>query len=253
MLPLSGNLGEVKALQATLLDRKDIIVKVGSWIWTERDPFPSLEVVMKTPFWSGSQYEFLRQRLREPVIEPDISSTAEYVTVNLRHADTNVEPEPDPTQATQSSAPPRRKPKRSQGVCHVVPFHLGAAFPEDLAKLTMKVMVWEVAENSFVSGVNPRIKSNLRRGIPLLVGGDYSTVTDLINVLKEGIRDRNLKALPIDIYFKESRDQRRLFSQFRAAFISIDWPEFKVCTLPSLPLPQCPVPPWNFIFLRKLS
>ena len=81
---LAENIGEINALSAVLKNSRNIQVKTGTWKWSEAKPFPPLEAVLKSPFWSDPEYENLRNRLKEGLLEPEVSATAEHVTVNMR-------------------------------------------------------------------------------------------------------------------------------------------------------------------------
>ena len=45
---------------------------------------PSLDAVLKCPFWAGAQYETLRQRLSKPVADLQLRSGGDLVTIDTQ-------------------------------------------------------------------------------------------------------------------------------------------------------------------------
>ena len=52
------------------------------WSWTEVDPFPPLEAVLQSPFWSDGKYADIREQLRRPAPSIEVTIGNDYITVD---------------------------------------------------------------------------------------------------------------------------------------------------------------------------
>ena len=231
---LAENIGEINALSAVLKNSRDIQVKTGTWKWSEAKPFPPLEAVLKSPFWSDPEYENLRNRLKEGLLEPEVSATAEHVTVNMR----GKKSKKSKTDSSKSSSSTDTDTKPTSGVIHLVPFSRLSLFPESLDKISYAMVVWEVG-NDAAKTMNSYIRSLLRREVPLIVGGSAVEILDVLENIKNGLQDRNVLYFPIDIYYEDPKAKVYTFTVHRCAIITLRAPEFKVCYL------SHPSTPWN--------
>ena len=85
LLHPSGTLAEVPALEAALVKRDDMKVPMSgvSWRWSEKEKFPPLAQVKKSPLWSADKYEQVRNRLRQPIPMPTVLLGGKFVTLDL--------------------------------------------------------------------------------------------------------------------------------------------------------------------------
>ena len=83
MLHITGNEGEIEALKH-MVSVKDIKVSQQGWKFSERNPEPPLANVMNTGFWTAPHYEALRQRLARPLLEVNLKTGGDYLTVSTQ-------------------------------------------------------------------------------------------------------------------------------------------------------------------------
>jgi hypothetical protein len=60
---LTENVGEIRALQNSLKDPKDIAIRLEKWKWTPEDQWPPVDYILRSKFWTSGDYQYLRQRL----------------------------------------------------------------------------------------------------------------------------------------------------------------------------------------------
>ena len=63
---------------------KDAKVSLAGFRYSDRTTEPSLDAVMKSPFWSLPQYESLHQRLSKPVPHLQLRSGGDLVTIDTQ-------------------------------------------------------------------------------------------------------------------------------------------------------------------------
>ena len=80
---ITGNEGEIEALKH-MVSVKDIKVSQQGWKFSERNPEPPLANVMNTGFWTAPHYEALRQRLARPLLEVNLKTGGDYLTVSTQ-------------------------------------------------------------------------------------------------------------------------------------------------------------------------
>lgn len=225
LLSLTENIGEIKALNNGLLDPKDIAIKTEKWQWAPQEQWPPIDCVLRSKFWCSNDYKYLRDRLKEPLVEPEVSDGAQYSTINLQNRKWKPIEQLEPT----SEKSKIRDPK-VQGVCHVIPFKPNCAVPEDLRNLKYKLIFWEVNDGSMKQGIHTSLQVQVRHGVPLLLGGGSFAVRKMAQMLKEEVTDRNLNIIPTYVFYSEKKDPIYGYGEFLICFISLDKPDFKVST-----------------------
>ena len=201
-----GNLAEIPSLEASLVKKDDAKVSLASihWRWSEKEPYPPLSAVLKTPIWALDRYNPVRCRLLNPIPAPEIRLGGQYLTVDL-HPPTkaSVEPQPsapvdtpEPTSSEASAVPSRgSRPKRAAapvgryGLVHVAGFHYQAPLPADLSNINYSAVIVEAGENNFSEGVHPHLVRLVSRGVPTLIVGKHTEVRELTQFLKDSIAD----------------------------------------------------------------
>lgn len=48
------------------------------WRWSPEDQHPPVETVLRSKFWSAAEYKHLRNKLKEPIVDTEVSETAQY-------------------------------------------------------------------------------------------------------------------------------------------------------------------------------
>ena len=83
-LSAAESTAEVPGLQSMLLHDDDIRVSLQHvhWGWSEVDPFPPLEAVLQSPFWSDPKYADIREQLRRPAPCIEVTVGNDYITVD---------------------------------------------------------------------------------------------------------------------------------------------------------------------------
>lgn len=74
-------LGEIPALESSLINKNDIKILPGKWEWTAAQPWPPLSSVLKTPLWSSDHYAALRERLLRPAPQLSMVTGGQFVTI----------------------------------------------------------------------------------------------------------------------------------------------------------------------------
>ena len=109
---------EVPGLSAMLEDEEDIRVSLSHvhWSWSEANPFPPLEAVLATPFWSWDKYAEVREQLRRPTPVIEVTIGNDYITVDTAGGECRA-----PEGAVQPAEPsePAPKPKPGHGAAHL--------------------------------------------------------------------------------------------------------------------------------------
>ena len=72
----------MSGLEAALEKPDHIRVLPGRWRWSKEEPWPKLELVLATKFWSDEMYKSIREMLRHPVATPEIIKGGEFITVD---------------------------------------------------------------------------------------------------------------------------------------------------------------------------
>ena len=75
-------LSEVSGLEAALEKPDHIQVLPGRWRWSKVEPWPKVEMVLATKFWSDDMYKPIREMLRHPAANPEIILGGEFITVD---------------------------------------------------------------------------------------------------------------------------------------------------------------------------
>ena len=81
---LTGSMGEVPALTASLMDRNDIkVTPPRNWTWTAASPWPPLQQVQACNLWHHAAYADVRARLLRPAAEFRIETGSDFVSVQM--------------------------------------------------------------------------------------------------------------------------------------------------------------------------
>jgi hypothetical protein len=86
-------MGEVNSVRARVHNKLDIKVPLTGYKYSDQSPEPPVDSVLKTPFWSSSTYESLRQRLAKPVPTISVLQGGDYITVNTQTGRTTLSEE----------------------------------------------------------------------------------------------------------------------------------------------------------------
>jgi hypothetical protein len=182
--------------------RDDIRILPGRWRWSETDEFPPWSEVKECPLLNPecAHYNAARAKLQKAVVQPEITSGGQYVTINIYQTQNMVVSQVVPGLGQETVVPmaspggvqerkkaqSKTKPEKEavrEGIVHLVNMARTAAVPEDIQKLEFKLMVLECADDVLV-GINPFLMRLLRQGVDLLLVGDPLSVTELVNTVE---------------------------------------------------------------------
>ena len=76
-------LGTIDVLETRVTNIVDIKLSLQGNRWSEDNPNPSLDAILKTPFWSAAAYDGLRQELAKAVPTIAMMPTADFLSIDV--------------------------------------------------------------------------------------------------------------------------------------------------------------------------
>ena len=119
------NLGEVAPLEACIPDKNAIWIHRGGWKWSEAEPWPPVENVLRSEFWSNDAYATVRDRLLRPAPVPTVTVGGEFITVDsvaqvkAKTAKKGKSGEPAEEGDSAATQPPASQPRMRGGMPEV--------------------------------------------------------------------------------------------------------------------------------------
>ena len=81
LFPAAEHLGESKPLGSLIRTRADLKVPTQGWRWSVEHPYPPVDNVLRSVFWSSDTYSAARARLRRPAPVVNMKGGVDFVTV----------------------------------------------------------------------------------------------------------------------------------------------------------------------------
>ena len=256
VLSCSEGLTEVTALEASLEKPEHIRVLPGRWKWTTEEPWPKLEMVLATKFWSDDMYKPIRELLRHPMANPEIIQGGEFITVDTTARKVQaVQPPPQPrafpesspptatdlgtevidetplgseepssTQPTQAAKPSAAadQQRSGSGLIHVVGMKQGNAVPETLMSVKYRMVFIELGVEDMCTNVH-NLPINLMLGdenVVVVVVGNHVAVAQAVTTLESASALHKPHVLRLTVTTNTKEDQAYSFSQEDMCIIS---------------------------------
>ena len=213
----------------------------SQWRWSEKEPFPPLPVVLKTPLWSDPKYEAVRQRLLTPIPQPEVRLGGAYVTVDLHpptkatspkasEAESSAAVAEDATQGAKKAGKRAAAAVDRYGLIHITGFNHRAPLPSDLSNIQYSALVVEASEQDFTDGVHPQVTRLLSRGVPTLVVGERQDVNEFLTFVRDSIVDSRQydMELTIPATAHDPKAGYYRYRRYRMVFISRSTIQWKV-------------------------
>ena len=79
----AGTLGETTVLANLLRTRTEIKPNMtgANWEYTDESPWPPVQRILKTVFWTADIYSSIRERISRPAPVVELEEKADYITV----------------------------------------------------------------------------------------------------------------------------------------------------------------------------
>lgn len=228
---LAATAAEVKNLEIGLFRKDDIRVNVTNWVYDDSNPFPPINRVKNSTFWSDPKYFGLREKLSHKLAEPVVELGADFVTVMagvdatyvpfIEEPDSGVD---DETAAEQVAAIASQKPEETkEGLVHILPLASGDRVPDVIDKLTYKLVIIECLEED-TTNVHTMALRAIQRGADALICGPTLEVDDVCKRMEQ-----TLSHIHVNIYWM------RLYRPIQAT-TNYKFTEFKLVMLKKEPL-----------------
>ena len=125
--------------------------------------------MLETKFWSGDEYQPLRQRLKTVLAVPEVQYEGDFVSIAPK--DTSAED------------------KAKNVVVHVVPLGKGTPIPQDLADLKYKCVLMEL-RSDVTPTIHPAMAVQLLAGVPMLIAGVGPYVRQMVSDLEASVGEK---------------------------------------------------------------
>ena len=184
------------AIEAQLRRQDDVKVLCGHWAWSEEQPYPKLEQVLKAPLWRLDDYQALRWRLTQPAIDPTVTVGGTFATVELTPA--GAAPSQVVPLDTADSSTTQTAEGKPASLVHVFAIGQATPVPKEMVELSLAVLFFEV-ERQF-DAIPPWVRRAIATNVPVVLVGAEWLVQDFVAAVENSFKSERMHRYPIRLH-----------------------------------------------------